>query len=83
MQDTKADYLFEFSWEVCNKVGGIWTVIKSKSSQMIDLYKNYFLVGPYFEENARVDFVSMDAPSDLASAFDELRKEGIICHFGK
>ena len=25
------DYLFEVSWEVCNKVGGIYTVIATKS----------------------------------------------------
>ena len=27
----KPDYLFEVSWEVCNKVGGIYTVIATKS----------------------------------------------------
>ena len=26
------DYLFEVSWEVCNKVGGIHTVIATKAS---------------------------------------------------
>ena len=25
------DYLFEVSWEVCNKVGGIYTVISTKA----------------------------------------------------
>ena len=28
---TNPDYLFEVSWEVCNKVGGIYTVIATKS----------------------------------------------------
>jgi hypothetical protein len=25
----KPDIVFEISWEVCNKVGGIYTVVKS------------------------------------------------------
>ena len=29
--EPKADYVFESSWEVCNKVGGIYTVVKSKA----------------------------------------------------
>ena len=27
----RPDYLFEVSWEVCNKVGGIYTVIATKA----------------------------------------------------
>ena len=27
------DYLFESSWEVCNKVGGIYTVEKKKKKK--------------------------------------------------
>jgi len=29
-EEPKADALYEVSWEVCNKVGGINTVLKSK-----------------------------------------------------
>lgn len=83
MDTVKADYLFEASWEVCNKVGGIYTVIKSKSSEMMRLYKNYFLIGPYFEHNAKIDFISMDPPEEFKKVFDELRNEGVICHYGK
>ncbi|HGJ66578.1 TPA: hypothetical protein ENS27_14535, partial [bacterium] len=83
MYDTKADYLFEVSWEVCNRVGGIYTVIKSKSSEMMRLYKNYFLIGPYFERNVKVDFVSMNPPEEFKKVFDDLKHEGVICHYGK
>ena len=79
-----ADVLFEVSWEVCNKVGGIYTVVKSKASQMMDYYKdNYFLVGPYFAKQALGEF-SEEIPKDYCKGpFDELKKEGIICHCGK
>ncbi|MDY3979342.1 MAG: alpha-glucan family phosphorylase [Tidjanibacter sp.] len=43
----KPDYLFEVSWEVCNKVGGIHTVIATKAQTMVEqLGEQYILVGP-------------------------------------
>jgi glycogen synthase len=82
MLTPEADYLFEASWEVCNKVGGIYTVIKSKAFQVMALYKNYLLIGPYFENNAKLDFMEIDAPQEFKDVFESLRKEGIICHYG-
>ncbi len=41
------DYLFEVSWEVCNKSGGIHTVIASKAELLQKKFAgNYILVGP-------------------------------------
>ncbi len=41
------DYLFEVSWEVCNKVGGIHTVISSKASLLQKRFNShYILIGP-------------------------------------
>lgn len=43
----KPDYLFEVSWEICNKVGGIHTVISTKSTSVKkDLEDNFILIGP-------------------------------------
>ena len=44
-------FLFEIAWEVCNQVGGIYTVIRSKVPSVIEKWgkENYFLIGPYFE----------------------------------
>ncbi|MCB6971437.1 MULTISPECIES: alpha-glucan family phosphorylase [Butyricimonas] len=40
-------YLFEVSWEVCNKVGGIHTVISTKVLSMAGEFKNnHILIGP-------------------------------------
>lgn len=48
------DLLFEVSWEVCNKIGGIYTVLstKAKTLQKIDKDKTVF-IGPdvWSEEN--------------------------------
>ena len=81
MADTKANVLFEVSWEVCNKVGGIYTVVKSKAALMKDAYKEYYLVGPYFHEKARQDLLEENAPDYLSRIFEELGKFGIKCHF--
>ena len=41
------DYVFETSWEVCNKVGGIYTVLSSKALTMRQLYgDNLVFIGP-------------------------------------
>lgn len=43
----KPDYLFETSWEICNKVGGIHAVLATKASHMVQQYgDNYILIGP-------------------------------------
>ncbi|MFZ4740362.1 MAG: alpha-glucan family phosphorylase [Bacteroidales bacterium] len=43
----KPDYIFETSWEVCNKVGGIYTVLSTKALSLVNDYKdNYIVIGP-------------------------------------
>ncbi len=82
MIQVKADCLFEVSWEVCNKVGGIYTVIMSKAALMNEAYKNYFLVGPYIEEKAQLTFVEENPSDELKPVFEALAMEGIKAHFG-
>ncbi len=41
------EYLFETSWEVCNMVGGIYTVLSTKSNVMRQLLDDHYItVGP-------------------------------------
>ena len=41
------DLLFETSWEVCNKIGGIYTVLSTKAKTLQDLYKDKnIFIGP-------------------------------------
>lgn len=45
--------LFEVSWEVCNKVGGIYSVVSSKALQAVETFgEDYFLLGPSLQQNA-------------------------------
>ena len=41
------DYIFESSWEVCNKVGGIYTVLSTRAKTLQDKNKNHIIfIGP-------------------------------------
>ncbi|MBS4057637.1 MAG: alpha-glucan family phosphorylase [Bacteroidales bacterium] len=43
----KPDYIFETSWEVCNLIGGIYTVIATKSKTIVNEYKDHYItIGP-------------------------------------
>ncbi len=82
--EEKTECLFEVSWEVCNKVGGIYTVIKSKADSELQLHgENYFLIGPYFLNKIIGTFDEKSPPDELMEIFEDLKKEGIICHYGK
>ncbi len=78
---SKADILFELSWEVCNKVGGIYTVVMSKAALMKKHCKNYILVGP-LQEKSKYDFEAQKPPEEIRQSFEELAAEGIKCQYG-
>ena len=43
------DYIFESSWEVCNKVGGIYTVLSTRAKTLHDVIGDkLFFIGPDF-----------------------------------
>ena len=48
MKTIKPDYIFEASWEVCNRVGGIYTVLSTKAKTLINTYgqDNLIFLGP-------------------------------------
>lgn len=58
--EEQLDLLFETSWEVCNKVGGIYAVLSTKAKTLQKLYKVVFIgpdlwskenPSPYFKES--------------------------------
>jgi len=56
----KSDYIFETSWEICNKIGGIYTVISTKAKTIVDKFQdNYILIGPdvWKETTNNPDFI--------------------------
>ena len=75
--------LLEAAWEVCNKVGGIHTVITSKLSRAQDHFKdNYLLIGPWVGEQQRAVFREEAIPVAWESLVKELEKRGVGIHYG-
>lgn len=59
------DLLFETSWEVCNKVGGIYAVLSTKAKTLHNLYgDNVIFIGPDLCGNDENPFFD-DVPSPL------------------
>ena len=59
------DLLFETSWEVCNKVGGIYAVLSTKAKTLQKRYKdNLIFIGPdlWSAENPSPSFVEAHTP---------------------
>ena len=84
--DIRDTRLFEVAWEVCNQVGGIYTVIRSKVPSVIKKWgvDNYFLIGPYFEDQAAAHFdPATDYSTPIGKAVLELQSRGFDVHYGK
>ncbi|MCX6758778.1 MAG: glycogen/starch synthase [Candidatus Nealsonbacteria bacterium] len=80
----EADLVFEISWEVCNKVGGINTVLATKAVQMLKNYgSGYYLIGPYLDSSVKNQFEERKPDPELQDIFDCLAGEGVRCHFGR
>ncbi len=79
-----ADALFEVSFEVANKVGGIHTVISTKAKRMMEYYgDNYYAVGYYNPEKAPLEFDTLpDGPFEKVFA-TVYQNHGIKCYYGK
>jgi glycogen synthase len=77
--------LFEIAWEVCNQVGGIYTVIRSKVPAMVDEWgDNYCLIGPYFAQTAGIEFERIDDDDSIFSkAAQDLRGQGLDVFYGR
>ncbi|VVB60605.1 Glycogen synthase [uncultured archaeon] len=77
------EIIFEVSFEVANKVGGIYAVLSSKASQMVQHYgNNYYTIGYYDANSAKTEFEET-SPGDLAPVFEALAKVGVKCRFGR
>ena len=55
------DYIFESSWEVCNKVGGIYTVLSSRAKTLQEAFPDRIIfIGPDFWKEHESPFFQED-----------------------
>ncbi len=78
------DFVFEISSEAGRKVGGIYTVLKTKSGEMVRKFADrYFLVGYYDTHSARDEFTEHPVPEEFAPLIQELHDRGIDVRYGR
>lgn len=79
------DMIFETSWEVCNKIGGIYTVLSTKAQTLQNLYKDKTIfIGPdvWTDDNPSPYF--SEVPSLLKPWRDKaLLPEGVSVRVGR
>ena len=78
------DYLFEVSWEVCNKVGGIYTVIATKALHLkSQLGRHHIFIGPdaWMHRSENPDF--LEDTTLYRSWKQQAASEGLRVRIGK
>ena len=71
-------FLVEVAWEVCNQVGGIYTVIRSKAPAIMENWSGRFcMIGPYVNKNIHAELEPLEDAADIFGlAAANLRKKG-------
>ncbi len=78
------DYLFEISWEICNKVGGIYTVLSTKSEKLYKTFgDSHIYIGPdVWMETSKTPGFKEDN-SLYSSWASEARSSGLSFRIGR
>jgi glycosyltransferase involved in cell wall biosynthesis len=74
----KPDFIFESSWEVCNKVGGIYTVLSTRAKTLQDDKKDHIIfIGPDFWKDSESPYFRED--KTLFAEWQWTAKENGLC----
>lgn len=77
------DYIFESSWEVCNKVGGIYTVLSTRAKTLQEVLKDRIIfIGPDFWQEKESPYFKEDK-SLFAEWQWEAKENGISVRVGR
>ena len=84
-RNINSSLLVEVAWEVCNQVGGIYTVIRSKTPAAVNRWgNNYCVVGPYIHQAVETEFEEItDAKDPFARTVNAMKELGFDAHYGK
>ncbi|GMM29861.1 glycogen (starch) synthase [Martiniozyma asiatica (nom. inval.)] len=84
-RDTQNNFLFEVATEVANRVGGIYSVLKSKAPVTVAEYKErYHLIGPLNYKSASVEVEELPIKNEaLKATLDSMEQRGIRYLYGR
>jgi len=85
VKQIKTELLVEVAWEVCNQVGGIYTVIRSKAPCVMEHRAgNFCVVGPYMGKHIQAELEPLDDTADVYGlAAATLRNRGYDVHYAE
>jgi glycogen(starch) synthase len=76
--------LIEIAWEVCNLVGGIYQVVRSKAPLMLERWGDrYCLIGPYVPGKAQLEIEHAPPSGWLARVIEVAGQSGLAVHHGR
>ncbi|KAG1120119.1 hypothetical protein G6F42_012821 [Rhizopus arrhizus] len=84
-RDVYNPLLFEIAWEVANKVGGIYTVIKTKVPVTVrEFGDRYCLIGPLSYKTAPMEVEALEPPSGIIrETLETMSAHGVKYLFGR
>ncbi len=80
------DYLFETGWEVCNKVGGIYTVISTKAYTLTQRFGDkYIAIGPDLGHDNKSQNIEFEEDPSMFKQWRTimLKEEGMRLRMGR
>jgi len=81
---SKSQSLFEVSWEVCNKVGGIHTVLSSKAKTLVEeMGDDYVTVGPWLPSDDDAHLAPFDEEEGFDDFTESCRELGLPVRVGR
>lgn len=84
-KDVYNPLLFEIAWEVANKVGGIYTVIKTKVPVTVrEFGDRYCLIGPLSYKTAPMEVEALEPPEGyIRDTLELMSSQGVKYLFGR
>ena len=80
----RPDYIFESSWEVCNKVGGIYTVLSTRAKTLQEAFPDkIFFIGPDFWKDKENPLFTTDEDTLEAWRKHAEEKDGLKVRVGR
>ena len=86
----KPDYIFESSWEVCNKVGGIYTVLSTRAKTLQEAHQDQVIfIGPGLWKREDGNYTQDESPyfkEDQSLFADwqwEAKENGLLVRVGR
>ncbi len=76
--------LVETAWEVCNQVGGIYTVLRTKAPAMMARWgSGYLMIGPYNQTSAQIEFEPAEPDELVQPVIEHFKKMGRTIYYGR